>query len=237
MHFSRILGVRGFDMNSPFSPFLSNVWLRREELGEFYPRRIVFSVDVGGHVFSNKDLVGSEYVDGAYGTGRGGHTIMLIGGFDSRYKRFLLVDVFFPNHMHSNINVERIQERVYNVSEEFPMARKQQMFVDPADPSMLSMLRDRMRGIEGVSPAVKRDNSINLDEPVVVSMIQQWMMNGMFKMLDTPNNRKWTYNALLGASLESNGKMKDTGDWDSDVRDGLKYVFSSMYMFLVNALE
>lgn len=237
MHFSRILGVRGFDMNSPFSPFLSNIWLRREELGEFYPRRIVFSVDSGGHVFSKKEVPESEYVEGAYGTGDGGHTIMMVGGFDSSYRKFLLIDVFFPNHMHSNINVERIQDKVYNINEEFPRARKQQMFVDPADPSMLSMLRDRISGIEGVSPAVKRDNSINLDETVIVSMIQQWMMNGMFKMLDTANNRKWTYPALLNATLESNGKMRDNGRWDSDVRDSMKYIFSSMYMFLVNALE
>ena len=232
MYYSRVLGIRGFSMDSPFSSYMQDVWVKENELGVFYPNKIVFSVDVGGHVFSRKELPESEYVDGAYGTNKGGHTILVVGGFSNDYKRFTLLDTYFPNHMHTNINVERIQEKVYNISERFPRGRRLYMFSDPADPSMLAMLRDRIVGVDGIMGETKRDNSINMEEKVIITLIQQYMMNGNFKMVDNEANRKWAYNSLVSATLEKDGKLKDNGSWEADFQDGLKYIFSSMYRLL-----
>lgn len=247
MYNSRVMGVRGFSLNSPFVAYINDdSFVSLEELGkswDFYPANIVFSVDSGGHVFSRtvfrefEDKFGkwySEYVDGDYGTGSGGHSVMVTGGFTRDYKRFVLLDVYFPNHMHQNINVDRIYNRVYNIGKEFPRVRKPYMFVDPADTSMLAMLRDkRTSGVNEIRPAVKRDNAISLDEPLVVSLIQQYMMRGNFKILDTPVNRKWFYGSMVQANLESDGKLVDNRSWEADIQDGLRYIFSSMYRLLV----
>lgn len=106
------------------------------------------------------------------------------------------------------------------------------MFSDPADPSMLAMLRDRIVGVDGIMGATKRDNSINMEEKVIITLIQQYMMNGNFKMVDNEANRKWAYNSLVSATLEKDGKLKDNGSWEADFQDGLKYIFSSMYRLL-----
>lgn len=247
MYNSRVLGVRGFSLNSPFVNYMGESnFIKMEDLKknfEYYPANIVFSVDSGGHVFSRnvyrefEDRFGkwhSEYNDGDYGTGDGGHTVMLSGGFNRDYSKFVLLDVYFPNHMHQNINVDRMYNRVYNVGKEFPMVRKPYMFCDNADPNMLSLLRDKKTsGVGEVRGAVKRDNSIGLDEVVVVSLIQQYMMKGNFKVLDTPNNRRWFYGSMVQATLESDGKLVDNRNWEADVQDALRYVFGSMYRLLV----
>lgn len=250
MHYSRVLGIRGFSQNAPFSPYMTNdIWIKKSELvrneerGDWRLANMVFSVDSGGHVFSDSVFVEHSdefgkwyggYRDGDYGTDNGGHTVMLTGAFNRDYSNFVLIDTYFPNHMHSNINVDRMYDRVYNVSVGFPMVSKPYLFVDPADTSMLSMFRDkRTSGVRQVRPSVKRDNSIGLDEPLVISLIQQYMMRGQFKILDTESNRKWFLGSMLNATLESDGKLVDNRDWESDIQDGLKYIFSSMYRLLV----
>ena len=246
MHYSRVLGIRGFSQDSPFAPYINeNTFIRKDRLLEegWYPQSIVFSVDSGGHVFSRREFSEhhdefgkwySEYQDGDYGTDKGGHTGMITVGFLDNYKKAIILDTYFPNHMHPNINVDRIYDRVYNVGKEFIRVRKPYMFVDNADPSMLSMLRDKKgAGVGEVRPSIKRDNSINLDEKVVVSLIQQYLMNGNLKILDTKSNRKWLLNAMIQANLESDGKLVDNRNWEADVQDMLKYVFSSMYRLLL----
>lgn len=247
MHNSRVLGVRGFSLDSPFAAYMGEEnWVSLEEVKgswELYPSNIVFSVDSGGHVFSRNvysewnDGFGrwfSEYVEGDYGTHSGGHTVMVTGAFNGDYSEFLLIDVYFPNHMHQNINVDRIYDRVYNIGKEFVRVRKPYMFVDPADTNMLSMLMDKKTsGVNEVRKAVKRDNSISLDEPLVISLIQQYMMRGNFKVLDTRANRRWFYGSMIQANLESDGKLVDNRSWEADVQDALRYIFSSMYRLLV----
>lgn len=246
MYNSRILGIRGFSLDSPFAPYmLESVYIKMDELVAegFYPARIVLSVDSGGHVFSKKvyreweDMFGhwySEYEDGEYGTTEGGHTVMVVGGFDRSYKKFVLLDVYFPNHMHSNINVDRMIERVYNIGSKFPRVSRPYAFIDNADPTMLAMWRDKNSGAVGsVRPAVKRDNSISLDEAVVVSAMQQFMMRGNFRVLDTEANRRWFVPAMIQASLDEKGYLIDNKKWEADVQDDIKYIFSSMYRLLV----
>lgn len=238
MHYSRVLGVRGFSLNSPFSSFLHDVLV--DEVGRM--TTMVFTVDSGGHVFARDKLDEktddfgkwySEYNDGEYGTADGGHSGMLTVGFNRDFSEATVLDVYFPNHMHQNINVERMLMRVYNISNKWYGVRKPYMFVDYADPNMLSLMIDHNALVGEVRPAVKRDASIGLDEKVVVSLIQQYFMRGKLKVLNTWNNVKYLIPALRGARLESDGTMVDTRNWDSDVRDMLKYVFSSMYRLLV----
>lgn len=246
MYYSRVLGIRGFSQDSPFAPFINeNIMLKRKDLVEkgWYPQSMVFSIDSGGHVFSMKDYVShsdeygdwhSEYQDGDYGTKSGGHTVMVTVGFLDNYNKAIILDAYFPNHMHQNINVDRMYDRVYNISKDFPRVRKPYMFVDPADPSVLSLARDkRGAGVNEVRPAIKRDNSIALDEKVVISLIQQYLMNGNLMILDTKANRKWLVNSMIQATLESDGKLVDNRSWEADIQDSLKYVFSSMYRLLV----
>ncbi len=247
MYYSRVLGIRGFSQDSPFAPYMTeSVYIKKEDLEKegFYPARIVFSVDSGGHVFSRKDfrpftndIFGewySEYEDGDYGTKKGGHTVMLSGGFTSNNKKFVLLDTYFPNHMHSNVNVDRMLERIYNIGSKFPLVRRPYMFVDNADTTMLAMLRDKKgNSVQSVRPAVKRDNSIQLDEPLIISLMQQYMMRGNFRVLDTPTNRKFFVPAMIQATLESDGKLSDNRDWEADIQDDARYIFSSMYRALV----
>ena len=245
---SRILGVRGFTQNAPFSPYMNaEIFIKYEELVEkgFNPDVITYSVDVGGHVFAdgdinlNNDMFGEwhgGYRKGEHGTTAGGHTIMLTIGWSKRYKRALLIDTYFPNHMHDHINVERLNQRVYNIGNKFGRASKPFMFSDAASPGFLSLLRDSYSGIKGVGqirPAIKRDTSINLDEKEAIALIQQYMMKGNFAILDTPSNRKYFYDSMVQASLESDGKLIDNRKEEADIQDALKYEFTSMYRMLI----
>lgn len=247
MYNSRILGVRGFTQNSPFSPYMMpEVFIKYENLLEegFYPSVITFSVDVGGHVFDNtkiniyNDLYDisdwhSEYEKGAHGTQSGGHTVMLTGGWSRDYSKFILLDTYFPNHMYDHINVERIYKRVYNISKKFVRVNKPYMFCDPASPSFYSLLRDSRSGVGQVRQSIKRDNSINLDEKVVIALLQQYMMEGRFKILDTVSNRRWFYESMIQANLESDGTLVDNRKEEADIQDALKYFFTSMYRALI----
>ena len=85
----------------------------RGEQSAFYPNTMLFSVDVGGHVFSSKEMSGSAYKDGDYGTEKGGHTVCIVGAFSSDYKKFLLIDTYFPNRMIQNENANLINEKVF----------------------------------------------------------------------------------------------------------------------------
>ena len=247
MHNSRVLGVRGFTQNSPFSPYMNqDVFIKYDKLREegFYPQQITFSVDVGGHVFSRDEIrIGSdlfsmddwhrEYNKGDHGTTSGGHTGMLTVGWSDKYKQAVIIDTYFPNHMYDHINVERIYKRVYNISVKFPLVKKPYMFSDSASPGFFSQLRDARVGVGQVRYGVKRDNSINLDEKVAISTIQQYMMNGRFKILDTPANRLWFYEAMVQAGLESDGTLIDNKKEEADIQDMLKQTFMSMYRLLV----
>lgn len=247
MYNSRIMGVRGFTLNSPFSPYMTqDVFIGYKELEAkgFYPQQITFTVDVGGHVFDktairfSQDLFGMEdwyreYEKGEHGTEKGGHTVMITVGWADNYKKMVVLDTYFPNHMYDHVNVERIYKRVYNISVRFPRSSKPYMFCDPASPSFYSLLRDKRTLVGQVRQAVKRDNSINLDEKEVVSLIQQYMMNGRFKILDTPANRTWFYESMIQASLDTDGKLIDNRKEEADVQDGIKYQFSSMYRLLI----
>lgn len=242
---SRVLGVRGFTQDAPFSPYMTpEVFVTQDKLHELgiYPENIIFTVDVGGHVFAKEDLKvrndtygvwHEEYKKGDEGTAQGGHTVMLSFGWSNRYKKLVVLDTYFPNHMYDHINVDRIYERVYNIGAKFPRARKQYMFCDPAQPSFFSLLRDKKQGVDTVRQAVKRDNQINLDEKVSISLIQQYMMNGNFKILDTPSNRHYFYQSMIQANLESDGKLKDNKSWEADIQDTLKYQFTSLYRLLI----
>ena len=244
---SRIFGIRGFTQNNPYSPYMDGeVFIKYEELVEkgFYPQQMTFSVDVGGHVFAKEDVKISndlysiedwyrEYNKGEHGTAKGGHTGMLTVGWSKKYKQMLILDIYWPNHMHDHINVERIFKRVYNISARFPLVKKPYMFCDPASPSFYSLLKDRRTGVGQVRQAIKRDNSINLDEKVVISKIQQYMMSGRFKILDTQSNRRWFYEAMLQATLESDGTLVDNKKEEADIQDMLKYSVSSMYRLLL----
>lgn len=247
MHNSRVLGVRGFTQNSPFSPYMNqDVFIKYDKLREegFYPQQITFSVDVGGHVFSKDEIrIGSdlfsmddwyrEYNKGDHGTTSGGHTGMLTVGWSDKYKQAVIIDTYFPNHMYDHINVERIYKRVYNISVKFPLVKKPYMFTDSASPGFFSQLRDARVGVGQVRGGVKRDNSINLDEKVAISTIQQYMMNGRFKILDTPANRLWFYESMVQAGLESDGTLIDNKKEEADIQDMLKQTFMSMYRLLV----
>lgn len=247
MHNSRVLGVRGFTQNSPFSPYMNqDVFIKYDKLREegFYPQQITFSVDVGGHVFSRDEIrIGSdlfsmddwyrEYNKGDHGTTSGGHTGMLTVGWSDKYKQAVIIDTYFPNHMYDHINVERIYKRVYNISVKFPLVKKPYMFTDSASPGFFSQLRDARVGVGQVRGGIKRDNSINLDEKVAISTIQQYMMNGRFKILDTPANRLWFYEAMVQAGLESDGTLIDNKKEEADIQDMLKQTFMSMYRLLV----
>jgi hypothetical protein len=107
------------------------------------------------------------------------------------------------------------------------------LFCDPADSSMLATLINRIRNVNDVRSAVKRDSDLGLDEKLIIGFIQQFMMTGRFKILDTPNNRKFLIPALISAKQEENGKMFDNGSWEADVWDALKYIFMSMYRLLI----
>lgn len=242
---SRVLGVRGFTQDAPFSPYMTpNVFVQEEELREnnIYPEIISFTVDVGGHVFADQDMKVKQdmfgvweggYKKGDEGTAQGGHTVMLTLGWSNRYKNLVVLDTYYPNHMYDHINVDRIYKRVYNIGAKFPRARKQYMFCDPAQPSFFSLLRDRKQGVDTVRQAVKRDNNINLDEKVAIALIQQYMMNGRFHILDTPANRHYFYQSMIQANLESDGKLKDNKSWEADIQDSLKYQFTSQYRLLI----
>ena len=245
MYNSRILGVRGFTQNAPFSPYMTgDVFIGYDELTSegFYPDYITFAVDVGGHVFHDDDLKVKEdmygkwyggYKKGDHGTESGGHTGMLTVGWSRDYKRMVVLDTYFPNHMYDYKNIERIYERVYNITTKFPRVRKPYMFCDTASPSFYSLLRDSKSNVGQVRPAIKRDNKINLDEKEAIALIQQYMMDGRFKILDTPGNRTYFYDAMVQANLESDGKLVDNKKEEADIQDMLKYQFTSMYRFLI----
>ena len=239
MYYSRILGIRGFNQDSPFAAYLNenSFTNMRKLVGEdklFFPNKMVFSVDSGGHVFSEKEMLGSQYRDGDYGTEKGGHTIMITGAFDKNYRNFILLDTYFPNHMIQWASVEAINNRVVEMAQLFNTAKRDYMFCDPADSSMLSALMAKVKNVNDVRPAVKRDIKLALDEKAIIGLIQQFMMNGRFKVLDTLENRKYFYNAMISAKQESDGKIFDNGSWEADVWDGLKYIFMSMYRFFIN---
>lgn len=232
MYNSRILGIRGYGDNSPFLPYMKDYWVGMESAVSGV-HKIAFSVDVGGHVFSKKEMEGSAWEEGAFGTGKGGHTVMVVGGFDRRYSNFYLLDTYFPNYMEESDNIERINHKVLDVRLKYPYARLEYMFCDNASPSMLSGLMNKVKNVGQVMGAVKRDSSIDMDEKVVVTLIQQYMMMGKFFVVDNENNRKWFIPAIRAARQEGNGKLLDNLSWESDVMDALKYIFSTMYRFLI----
>lgn len=239
MYYSRVLGIRGFQQDSPFAAYINentftNIGKLRDIDNKFYPNKIVFSVDVGGHVFSSKEMIGSNYRDGDYGTEKGGHTIMLSGAFDNEYKRFILIDTYFPNEMIQWATVEKINNRVRDIATTFNTAKREYMFSDPADSSMLSALMTNIRNVNDIRAATKRDNKLALDEKVIVSLIQQWLMQGRFKIMDTLENRKYFYNALVSARQEGDGKIFDNGSWEADIWDALKYIFMSLYRLFLD---
>lgn len=238
MYYSRIMGVRGFSQDNPFgayineSSYVSLMDLRGEQ-SAFYPNTMLFSVDVGGHVFSSKEMSGSAYKDGDYGTEKGGHTVCIVGAFSSDYKKFLLIDTYFPNRMIQNENANLINEKVFEWASMFPSAKRPYLFSDPADTSMLASLMAVVRNVNQVRPAIKRDVSLALDEKVIVSVIQQYMMKGNFKIFDSPNNRKYFYQAMITAKQDESGKLVDNLSFEADVWDALKYIFMSMYRILI----
>lgn len=245
MYNSRILGVRGFTQNAPFSPYMTeDIFIKKEELVDkgFYPSRMTFTVDVGGHVFDDSTLRYGEdyygkwhrdYRKDDFGTGKGGHTVMLTVGWSRDYDKMLIMDTYFPNHMHDHVNVDRMYNRVYDISMKFPRVRKPYLFVDSASPTMRSLLMEKRSGVDSVRPTIKRDSSIDLDEIVVIAYLQQQMLAGNLKVLDTTSNRQWFRESMVQATLEGNGKLVDNKDWHSDIQDGLKYQVSSMYRALV----
>ena len=95
------------------------------------------------------------------------------------------------------------------------------------------MLRDKNTSVGQVRPAIKRDNSINLDEQAAIAIIQQYMMNKNFRILDTPENRTWFYDSMVQANLEPDGKLVDNKSYEADIQDALKYQFTSMYRSLI----
>ena len=137
------------------------------------------------------------YKKGDHGTESGGHTGMLTVGWSRDYKRVIVLDTYFPNHMYDYKNIERIYERVYNITTKFPRVRKPYMFCDTASPSFYSLLRDSKSNVGQVRPAIKRDNKINWDEKEAIALIQQYMMDGRCKILDTPSNRTYFYDAMV----------------------------------------
>lgn len=238
MYYSRVLGIRGFQQDSPFAPYINETTFTnynklRDVDSKFYPNKMVFSVDSGGHVFSSKEMIGSRYKEGDYGTEKGGHTIMLTGAFDEQYRNFILLDTYFPNEMIQWASVEKINNRVRDMAQVFNTAKRDYMFCDPADSTLLAGLMSSVRNVNDIRPAIKRDNKLALDEKVIISVIQQFMMQGRFKILDTLENRKWFYGAMIGAKQESDGKIFDNGSWEADVWDALKYIFMSMYRLLI----
>lgn len=245
MYNSRIMGVRGFTQNQPFSPYMNeDIYIKLEDLFEegFFPSRLTFSVDVGGHVFDKTNLrvqesmfggMDSKYNKDDFGTTRGGHTVMVTIGWNRDYSKALLVDTYFPNDMQEKPNVEKIWERSYNIGGKFPRVRKEYMFVDNASPSMLSALMTSRSGVNIVRGSIKRDSSIKLDEKAAIAMLQQYMMNGDFKVLDTPENRNYFWDAMVEASLESDGKLVDNKSWQADIQDATVDTFSSMYRLLL----
>lgn len=235
-YYSKVLGVRGFTEFNVFSSFANDesYWIRRNELvDDWSVRDIVMSVDSGGHVFSTKYMAESEYVEGDFGTGKGGHTVMVSVGFNRDKSKVVLLDVYFPNHMEQGMNVERINKRVYEkLLLGFPNAIRSYMFSDNADPSMLATLQNRVRNVNTITGSTKRDNAISMTEPVVIELILQWFLERKIKILDTPENRKWLKGALIEAKQDKDGKLVDNMDWHADVMDALKGVFSSMYRLL-----
>lgn len=249
MYYSRILGIRGFQEKNVFSAYVNermivplSIVKETDAVGHFknphlLPYRMVFSVDSGGHVFSNSAFNGimpeSRYIQGDFGTEIGGHTVMISASFDKSYKNIMILDTFFPNEMEQWLNVEKINRKIIELGELFPYARKEFLFCDPADSSMLATLINRIRNVNDVRPAIKRDSDLGLDEKLIIGFIQQFMMTGRFKILDTPNNRKFLIPSLISAKQEENGKMFDNGSWEADVWDALKYIFMSMYRLLI----
>ena len=245
MYNSRILGVRGFTQNAPFSPYMDGeFFINKEDLVEegFYPTKITFSVDIGGHVFAEEDIkvkggmfgdIYGGYKRDDYGTGQGGHTVMLSVGWNRDYSKAIILDVFFPNHMEEGTNVARMYERVYNISSKFPRVRKPYMFYDGSSPGMGAALMNNRSGVDAVRPAIKRDSSIELNEVVGIATIQQYLMTGRLKGLDTPEIRSFFYDAMVQASLESDGKLIDNKNWEADVQDTLLQTFTSMFRLLV----
>lgn len=244
MYNSRMLGVRGFTEKAPFTAHMDeSMFISYEELmnSEFAPKTITYQTDVGGHVFAGEEFVTddmfgrhyNEYAEGEFGTDTGGHTVMVSLGFNRDYKKHVILDVFFPNHMEDHINVDRIYDRIDRISMKFRYARQPYLFTDGASPSFRSLLMSRRRRVESVRAAVKRDNSIDLDEKVVISYIQQKLLKKEIMILDTPNNRNYFYKSMIGAKLEDSGKLIDNKSWESDILDGYKYGISSMYRILV----
>ncbi|MDD2260103.1 MAG: terminase family protein [Acholeplasmataceae bacterium] len=244
MYYSRILGIRGFQQNNAFSAYVNNNSfltmndIKTNEYSMFYPNEMVFSVDSGGHVFSNSAFNGimrdSTYIEGDFGTEVGGHTIFLTCGFDKDYRNIIVLDTYFPNDMEQVANVEKINRKIIEYSQLFPYAKREYLFCDPADSSMRATLINRIRNVRDIRAAVKRDSELALDETVIIALIQQYMMKGRFKILDNENNRKFLYPMLTTARQEENGKIFDNGSWEADVWDALKYVFMSMYRMLLD---
>ncbi len=237
MYFSRILGVRGFTEDSPFSQYMTkDIYVKREDLraSGLYPFEITWTVDGGGHVFSNREMVGSIYREGERGTEKGGHTVMLTVGFSRDYRRVVVLDTYFPNRLLDQENVNLINHRVNEHIAQFPSAKRESMYVDAAASNLYSSLVATQYNVRAVKPAVKWDKFLDISEKNAVALVQQFMMRGDFKVLDTPENRRWFEGSMVGAKQDITGKILDNLSWESDVWDTLKYTFMSMYRLLID---
>lgn len=199
-----------------------------------YPFEITWTVDGGGHVFSNKEMVGSIYREGERGTEKGGHTVMLTVGFSRDYRRVVVLDTYFPNRLLDQENVNLINHRVNEHIAQFPSAKRESMYVDAAASNLYSSLIATQYNVRAVKPAVKWDKFLDISEKNAVALVQQFMMRGDFKVLDTPENRRWFEGSMVGAKQDITGKILDNLSWESDVWDTLKYTFMSMYRLLID---
>jgi len=239
MYFSRILGVRGFTEESPFSSYtteknivrLDYPYIDREEYTQH-----VFSVDSGGHVFSKKIMPDSMYNDGDFGTNKGGHTVVMNILFNKNYTKGYITGGYFPNDMIQLNNAEKISQYIYMQKTMYPLAQHPYLFNDPADSSMMASLLSRVKNVNTIRPATKRDMSIKMDEPVVISLMQQWFADDKLKIVDNEFNRRWLIPALQQARLDNKGRLIDNEDWHSDIMDALKYIFSSLYRLLITKI-
>ena len=182
----------------------------------------MFSVDSGGHVFSRKIMADSMYNDGDFGTNKGGHTIIMNILFNKNYTKGYITGGYFPNDMIQLNNAEKISQYIYMQKNMYPLAQHPYLFNDPADSSMMASLLSRVKNVNTIRPATKRDMSIKMDEPVVISLMQQWFADGKLKIVDNEFNRRWLIPALQQARLDNKGRLIDNEDWHSDVMDALK---------------
>ena len=94
----------------------------------------------------------------------------------------------------------------------YPLAQHPYLFNDLADSSMMASLLSRVKNVNTIRPATKRDMSIKMDEPVVISLMQQWFADDKLKIVDNEFNRRWLIPALQQARLDNKGRLIDNED-------------------------